>query len=121
MGICKLWVFADRGQIPALKNRMINESRDKVSKIWQGPTLELNYIYGNTTKDSELRAFAIFIISDFGNATIIDNEFKAERWPKEALVDLLQAVWQKKGGTVASLATVDLSKFHVETTIAASE
>lgn len=114
--ICELWVLGDRRQIPLLTNQMINTVRNEVVKCRKVPTVDLQYIYQNTTPDAKLRAFAIWVISNTGSASIanVDNH---KHWPEEATFDLLQAIWKlKETGTAlvsnSTLAEMDMCSYH---------
>ena len=111
LSICKLWVFADRRQIPKLVNDMIEDSRKKSLRVWISPNNELRYLYENTTNGAELRRFVVYFITRYGNPSMLAHE-SSKNWPRDAFRDLLAHVWQVGTGKKDEMAVEPLCGFH---------
>ena len=114
--ICKLWVLGDRRQIPLLANAMVDLLRDEIVRLWNLPTGALGFVYRNTTTESGLRRFMIWVISCIGGDRFADDT-KRKEWPADATFDLLRAVWKLKmdGAQIMSkdaLGKFDMCPFH---------
>lgn len=89
--LCRLWVLADRREVPLLMNECINTMRDKSSELWMAPAICLPYIYKNTMPGSAMRRLLIQLIARTSTSLLlerIDMDFS-----KEMLVDMLKVVW----------------------------
>ncbi|KAM0716544.1 hypothetical protein Q7P37_007989 [Cladosporium fusiforme] len=85
--IIRLWLFADRRDIPLLMNEMINRLKRNIVETWSLPTHSLDLVYENTLPGSLLRRMIIDAMSKIcGRSMLVHEEF--DRWPKEALWDL---------------------------------
>ncbi|KAF2214130.1 hypothetical protein CERZMDRAFT_8286, partial [Cercospora zeae-maydis SCOH1-5] len=85
--LCRLWVLADRREVPLLMNECINTMRDKSSELWMAPAICLPYIYKNTMPGSAMRRLLIQLIARTSTSLLlerIDMDFS-----KEMLVDML--------------------------------
>lgn len=112
--ISRLLLFADRRHIPLLSNMMIDTMRDTIATDWVVPTKCLDLIYENTTPESALRKFVVWVISHACDAGILSGK---ELWPPDAIWDLLNEVWKLKDSGMkrlskASLAKADLGPYH---------
>ena len=114
--IAKLWVLADRRQIPLLSNAMIDAMRDEIASQWTVPTADLHYLYQNTTASSGLRQLIVYAISNTGGPELLVEKSRS-RWPPDALWDVARTVWKLKeeratNVTSASLAKMDMCRYH---------
>ena len=112
--ICKLWVFGDKRQIPLLSNMMINKMRDEMVRLSKAPSRCLMFIYENTTAESKLRAFVVWLLVATGVERML-TKTNRESWPGDASFDLLQAVVERKGAALLSrsdLASFNLCQWH---------
>ncbi|KAF2163329.1 hypothetical protein M409DRAFT_26366 [Zasmidium cellare ATCC 36951] len=109
--LAKLWIFADRREIPLLMNVCIDTFRNEIIRVWMVPTTSLDIIYENTAPSSGLRRFAIHAI---GSMYVLKKEQGME-WPKEALCDLLHFKWdwdKSMNLNKEAYAKVDVCQFH---------
>ncbi|KAI7089737.1 hypothetical protein KC356_g2197 [Hortaea werneckii] len=98
--LCKLWAFADRRLIPSLANVAIDYLRSHLLTLWYQPTSEMiRYSYTNTSAGAALRRFLIFFVAVACDASSFKDQNHRNRsgWPKEAVWDLLMAVWEESG------------------------
>ncbi|PIA95006.1 hypothetical protein CB0940_08159 [Cercospora beticola] len=116
--VFRLWVFADKRQVPLLANRCINALRELNVVRWCAPTTELHFVYANTTADSLLRRFLVYLIAMVagpgGDRLLGDSR---DRYPPDALWDILKLVWGNGSSKAASMSVqeilaIDLCKFH---------
>ncbi|KAK4540190.1 hypothetical protein LTR36_009688 [Oleoguttula mirabilis] len=97
LAMSKLWTFSDRRDVPLLANTMVDAMRDVIFRTRKLPTQALHYIYENTTPNSELRRFVIDLIARTASTDRIMTDENRDRWPQEALWDLVQQVWCTTG------------------------
>ena len=116
--MCKLWILGDRRQIPLLANTMIDMLRDEIVRLWtlllKAHTFE--YIYQYTTPESALRKFMVWMKSNTGGYSIV-NDAGLQEWPADAIFDLFKAVRTLKlsGSSIvnkATLAKTDMCQYH---------
>lgn len=108
--ICEAWAFADRREIPLLANVLIDAMRDGVVDIWKIPTSVIGYIYDNTTAHSGMRRLTVRLISSMGGPSTMESKGLETQWPKEAVWDVLRAVWELKSAGQATLMGKDEAK-----------
>lgn len=115
--MCQLWAFADRREVPALMNIMIDQIRSRVVATWMVPSANLAYIYENTTEDAGLRRLVVELISVTCGPSLLDAS-TLEGWCEQAFWDIFHAVWtlkdtgQTKVWTKEHVCAMDLCEFH---------
>ncbi|KAH0161675.1 hypothetical protein KCU67_g6240, partial [Aureobasidium melanogenum] len=96
--LIRVWIFGDKYLMPCLQNKAMNALIQKNRDAKFIPTLQLKIIYDNTLPGSPLRKFVLdlvtYKVSDM-DASMQKNN-KDNRWPYEALVDLVKALGAKK-------------------------
>ncbi|KAG9533470.1 hypothetical protein KCU93_g339, partial [Aureobasidium melanogenum] len=96
--LIRVWIFGDKYLMPCLQNKAMNALIQKNREAKFIPTLQLKIIYDNTLPGSPLRKFVLnlvtYKVSDM-DASMQKNN-KDNRWPYEALVDLVKALGAKK-------------------------
>jgi hypothetical protein len=119
--ICKLWMFADRRDVPLLMNKSMDTLRDAMVLAAASPSRDVPLIYANTTEGPALRRFAIEVCSRTGRPETLDdvahwpqNVFM--NWSQQALLDVLALVWKPNEGedkmSAEELAAMDMCRFH---------
>ena len=93
--IIDLWLFADRRGIPLLMNDMIDAFHAEIGYRWVIPTKCIDKIYENTIEKSALRRMFIWSVSHITGENMFKGDH-ADRWPREALLDMLRAVLSKQ-------------------------
>ena len=117
---CAIWIFADRRVMPLLADTMIDAIGDAVVESGVVPTTRLHYIYHNTTPDAKLRKFVVMLISRMHDSSFLDTmtDEQREEWPREAMWDVMQAVWAAKDRgvwnkmTKTELEVLKLCEYH---------
>jgi hypothetical protein len=84
-----MWLFADRYQVPLLKNEMIDELNQSIIDSGSLPTHRLADIYAKTDEHSTLR---LMIVDAMSFCLDEDSVSEAEHWPPAALADTLKAI-----------------------------
>lgn len=111
--LCKLWVLADRRQVPLLMNECINAMRDRIVSNWELPSSCLSYIYKHTMAKSALRRLVVDIIGKSAGESLFDNGDKY--FGRDTLLDILKVVlarsetWSKEDVREAKLCP----EYHV--------
>lgn len=98
--IIDLWLFADRRDIPLLMNNMVDALQLEIVDRWQVPTDCLHHVYKNTTEKSALRRMLAWSMSRLVDASTFNNH--ADRWPREACVDVLRLVLTDRSTSIFS-------------------
>jgi hypothetical protein len=89
LALSNLWVLADKLLIPRLQNLVIN-SIDKIRQkqnMIAGSSANLNYIYSNTTPESQLRRLIVHHCAT--NLSIGTFSTSGDIFPKEMLLDII--------------------------------
>ncbi|KAK3645704.1 hypothetical protein LTR56_008891 [Elasticomyces elasticus] len=110
--LINLWLFADRRECPLLANQVLDAVRDAIVRRWQVPAIELRNIYENTSESSGLRRLFLYIISRIGHSNLLIDVHR-EKWPAEALWDLLKCVWQLKEDKAQNMSKNDIAKLDM--------
>jgi hypothetical protein len=114
--VCKLWILADRRDIPLLMNVSVNAMRDEIVSSCTVPTTSPPLIFAQTTEKSALRRYAILVIARCGTAKLLNGSFKSPEWPQQALSDTLELVWGPEGLESSPwedrIAGIDMCEFH---------
>jgi len=116
--LCELWVLSDRRGVPLLMNVAINEIRQRFVQAWSLPLNQLEWIYVNTVPEAGLRRFMVAIFGQTGGPTNLQDS-NPGMWPKDALWDVLGAVWklQREGVTKRmskeEVAKMEMCQYHV--------
>jgi hypothetical protein len=97
-----LWLFADRRDIPLVVNEMIDALHVDIARSWIMPTNQIENIYENTSEGSALRRMLMWSMSSTSDARILKAEFCVEKWPREALMDMLRLVMATRPAPVTS-------------------
>lgn len=88
--IIRLWLFADRRNIPLLMNEMIDEMHTTIGEFWVVPTIHLHELYEHTSEDSAMRRMVIYSIARTVDQAVLKEKEDVDRWPREALVEMLR-------------------------------
>ncbi|KAK4896983.1 hypothetical protein LTR27_005230 [Elasticomyces elasticus] len=107
--LCDLWLFADRRECPLLANEALDAVRDETIRAWRLPTLQLTNVYDNTAEGAGLRRFVIFLISQIGGSSNLDEAYRSN-WPREALWDLAKCLWKLKEDKASNMSKENLAK-----------
>lgn len=98
--IIRLWIFADRRDIPLLMNEMIDDLLRSVCKTSRLPSGLLAELYDNTTENSALRRVVVDMYKSLGgSATAAHMAQNADRYgdyPKQFLYDFTISVLQNR-------------------------
>nr|POE79651.1 dolichyl-phosphate beta-glucosyltransferase [Quercus suber] len=121
MEIFKLWIFADRREIPLLMNMVIDDFRTCFMKVLVAAhSKSLQYLYDNTTATSQLRTFVGFLTCSTNDFQYMGDEaHKNTSWPMEVLRDYLVLVGKMRTEnrtwpmTKAEIGNTDTCKYHV--------
>ncbi|EGP88769.1 uncharacterized protein MYCGRDRAFT_38100, partial [Zymoseptoria tritici IPO323] len=106
--LCKLWVFGDARSVPLLQNAAMALLIRRAATTRSAPSNSVDYIYSNTMPGSPLRRVLIDLVKKVAGRKILPS---AKEWPKDALLDLAEAVWTD--GSVMT-ATVALGSFKAK-------
>lgn len=90
--LVRVWLFADRRDIPLLLNDMIDDLKRTVIKQTTVPVTSLHLVYENTSPGSLLRRMLIDALSSLCNPLNFNVDACVDLWPKHALWDLAKAV-----------------------------
>lgn len=92
LSIVKLWIFADRRQIPLLMNEMIDTLQQFALEVKLLPTSSFREVYANTANASLLRRMLVDMSVRLGSETLADcMTLRPENFPKDYLFDLVKA------------------------------
>lgn len=83
----KLWIFADRRDIPVLMNDMIDTFQRTVVKAWKYPDMVVKEVYNNTTDGSALRRMLIRTFKCIAGENVLTEGCN---YPKQFLFDLVR-------------------------------
>ncbi|GIZ45778.1 hypothetical protein CKM354_000893100 [Cercospora kikuchii] len=111
--IIRLWVLADKREVPLLANRCINALRELIAVRWEVPINRLKFVYGNTTPDSPLRRFIIFYIAVASGLQVKDEQ--RQNFPADALWDMLKLSYNRDTSKYMSfdeILAMDLCQYH---------
>ena len=70
MSVVKLWIFADRRDIPLLMNEMIDRLQQCIVTLWCVPGGTLREVYDNTTAGCALRRMIVDIYKSTSGETL---------------------------------------------------
>lgn len=87
----KLWVFADRRDIPLLMNEMVDELQKIVVETWTYPNRVVKEVYATTTDGSILRRVIVHIYTCCTTKGNMTSE-GFEPYPREFLLDLIKGL-----------------------------
>lgn len=94
--LCKLWVFADRREVPMLANTTIDRLRSHLLIFWYRPSNEMvRFSYANTATASALQRFLVLFMALGSDVENFKDEDQPDL-PQEAIWDLMKAVWTVK-------------------------
>ncbi|KAF2035148.1 hypothetical protein EK21DRAFT_96923 [Setomelanomma holmii] len=121
MGLCKLWLLAERFQVPALQNKVIELISCRLyQRHLAALDLEvLHYVYDNTGPGSKLRLLFVHISMWYGNQDVFaqmlrdmpavfhadyaeQQAVRAKRWVEEERMD----AWDLTGFLLPEIETV---------------
>lgn len=91
MSIVKLWIFADRREIPLLMNEMVDLLQQIVVSVWSLPQCTLQEVYESTTDNSALRRMLVHLYQCIG-ASLKAGISNLETYPKDFLLDLVESL-----------------------------
>jgi hypothetical protein len=92
LSIVKLWIFADRRQIPLLMNEMIDTLQQVALEVKLLPTSSFQEVYKNTSDNSLLRRMLVDMSQRLGSETLAECMTRhPENFPKDYLFDMVKA------------------------------
>lgn len=93
MSIVKLWLFADRREIPLLMNEMIDSLHQSVTTAWILPIMTIEEVYENTTARSALRLMVIDMFKSISERSLAARIKKdSEELSKDFLIDWIASM-----------------------------
>lgn len=114
--IIRLWLFADRREIPLLMNQMIAYLKNYITENSYLPDECLNLVYESTLLGSPLRRMLIASFASLCDQSTFEDEACFKLWPKEALWDLTKALSANPRPvrmTEEQYKLMDICPFHV--------
>ncbi|KAG9524966.1 hypothetical protein KCV07_g1424, partial [Aureobasidium melanogenum] len=116
--LIRVWIFGDKYLMPCLQNRAMNALIQKNREAKFVPTLQLKTIYENTLPGSPLRKLVVDLVTyKVGDMDEVMQRNDDNRWPYEALVDLVKALGAKKKEYVGSFRLPEANRhkcyYHV--------
>jgi len=114
--LCELWAFADRREVPMLMNATVNGIRDETARTWQVPDTTLHFVYEATVPTAHLKRLIVMLLSRHGGSSMLRADLH-ERWPEEAVWEMLCAVTKLKEETNMALSkeglkVMDMCEYH---------
>lgn len=88
LSIVKLWIFADRRDVPLLMNEMIDSFQHDVVRVWAMPRDVLKEVYENTIEGSTLRRMIVDMYKSISGP--MRQEY-LDDFPKQFLFDWLNS------------------------------
>ncbi|KAI4743408.1 hypothetical protein E4T50_06206 [Aureobasidium sp. EXF-12298] len=98
--LCRVWIFGDKYQMPALQNKAMNTLLKRVARSGIAPTHCIKLIYDNTCPGSPLRGFIVDLVVWKGNISDIMGSEKCQQWPQEAFIELVRAFGAQRDGGI---------------------
>jgi hypothetical protein len=116
--LIRVWIFGDKYLMPCLQNKAMNALIQKNREAKFVPTPQLKTIYENTLPGSPLRKLVVdLVIYKIGDMDEVMQRNDDNRWPYEALVDLVKALGAKKKEYVGSFRLPEANRhkcyYHV--------
>ncbi|KAF2276943.1 uncharacterized protein EI97DRAFT_466515 [Westerdykella ornata] len=116
--ICETYVFADARIIPQLCNACIDALWQTICQEWTFPTPQLQYIYDNTTSQSNLRKFIVYDAAKTFKWENLDSD--RQKYPQDFLADVILKLYGTKSapggmGRGAFSKETRLCEFHDHT------
>lgn len=90
----KLWIFADRRNVPLLMNEMIDQFQKSVVWCWHLPNSVIREVYQNTTEDAALRRMIVDMYKCIAGKGLTEREY--EEFPKRFLFELVESLVSDK-------------------------
>lgn len=96
MSIAKLWIFADRREIPLLMNEMVDFLHQKMVAAWYLPNSTLTESYDNTTEENCLRRMVVDMYATLTGSTQAASMLnKSNCYPQHFLIDPVQGLIER--------------------------
>lgn len=114
--ILRLWLFADRRDIPFLMNEMIDCLQRAIIERTTMPVESLHLVYENTSPSCPLRRMLVESFRNLCNPNDFSVEAYIDMWPKQALWDLAKALCTIPRPDLSSLELFEqasMCRFHV--------
>lgn len=93
MAIVKLWIFADRRDVPLLMNEMVDLLQQRVIEAWILPTGIISEIYNNTTEESAIRRMLVDMYANIaGSDEAVYIKPDSDDYPKHFLCDWVKSL-----------------------------
>lgn len=93
MSIVKLWIFADRRDVPLLMNEMVDLFQQSMVASWILPSGTIKEIYNNTTQESALRRMVVDMHASLsGCGTRAHIPYNSKFYTQNFLIDLFKSL-----------------------------
>lgn len=86
----RLWIFADRRDIPLLMNEMVDELQKTLARTWQYPDNVIKEVYENTVDDSLLRCMVVDSYKCTADENVLSCD--SEYFPSQFLIALVRSL-----------------------------
>jgi hypothetical protein len=91
--IVKLWIFADRREVPLLMNEMIDFLHQSMVAVWVLPGRPITEIYDNNTEGSTLRRMVVDMYASIAGDRLTKNmSERSEDFTKPFLIDWVKVM-----------------------------
>ncbi|KEQ71847.1 hypothetical protein M436DRAFT_50601, partial [Aureobasidium namibiae CBS 147.97] len=112
--LIRAWIFGDKYLMPSLQNKVMTTLIEKHTRDNFLPTLQFKLIWNNTLPGSPLRKVMVDLVAykcDLGPFLSMDG---GQRWPHEALIELLTVVGAKRKEDIGkrALPESNMGKCH---------
>lgn len=82
----RMWILADRLDIPKLQNHIVNRLTQGAELLWSVPSYSCGYIYEHTSRGNPLRKWIVDqCVCGFSNYSVIREQ---KLYPREMLLDM---------------------------------
>lgn len=91
--IVKLWIFADRRDIPLLMNEMVDSSQQSMLTAWILPESTIAEIYNNTAEGSGLRRVIVHMFSSLSGDNVAANmQYDSQAYVQNFVIDFVKSL-----------------------------
>lgn len=95
MSIVKLWILADRRDIPLLMNETVDSFQQTVIELWWLPMFTITEIYNNTTEEACLRRMIVDMYVSIARASTVANiTYDSDIYSQHFLADLVKRLFE---------------------------
>ena len=93
MSIVKLWIFADRRDVPLLMNEMVDLLHQSMIEAWVYPYETVPEVYNNTTEESALRRMLVDMYASLvGRRSMASISYGCKFYIQDFLIDLVNCL-----------------------------